>query len=82
VPGVHSPDREPIGVQVPRDLVVKLKKAARLQGASVTNFVERMIREKCGNVPLDGRDRKLISEATAKARITGRRIATKLVGRC
>jgi hypothetical protein len=65
-------------MQIPRELVVKLKKAARLQKISVTNFVERMIREKCGNVPLNGRDRKLIAEATAKARITGRRIATKV----
>jgi hypothetical protein len=79
MPGVHSPEREPISAQIDRVLVVKLKKAALLRGTSYSKLIERMIREKYCNVPLDGQDYELIEQAIHKAKTTGRRISTKVL---
>ena len=78
MPGQHSPDREPVSFQAPRDLAVKLKKAARRQGADVATLLTNLIEEKYGNIKLSAQDFECIAEATRRAKKEHRRIATIL----
>lgn len=78
VMNMHSPDREPLSLQVPRTLKVRLMRAAQRRGISVSELVTEILASKTANLPITAKDYEAIRIATEKAEKTGRRLATIL----
>ena len=72
----HSPDKEPLSLQIPRTLKVRLSKEAKHQGLKVSELVVRILAAETADIPLTSRDYEAIRIATEKAEKTGRRLAT------
>lgn len=72
----HSPDKEPLSLQIPRTLKVRLAKEARRQGLKLSELVVRILAAETANIPLSSQDYEAIRIATEKAEKTGRRLAT------
>jgi hypothetical protein len=77
MPNVHKPDREPISIQIPRHLMLRIKKAAHVRGETVTDFVGQILYARVQYVALTSEDYRRIADATERAEKTGKRVATK-----
>lgn len=76
MPAKHSPDKEPLSLQIPRPIMGRLKRAARKAGKKLPTFVIAILHEKTADTVLTSKDYAAIAEATARAERTGRRCAT------
>jgi uncharacterized protein (DUF1778 family) len=79
MPNIHKADREPLSIQIPRHLMLRIKKAAHMNGKSVTDFVSGALYTKVEQVGLTGDDYRRIADATELAEKTRKRVATKFV---
>lgn len=73
----HSPDKEPLSLQIPRTLKARLSRRAVQLGVSLPELVISILNEKTINVTLTSADYKAITEATKHAEKTGKRCATQ-----
>jgi hypothetical protein len=78
MPNVHRPDCEPISIQIPRQLMVRAKKAARKRGKTLTEYLSMLLHEDAKDEPLTSDDYFRIAEATRLAEQSGKRVATKV----
>jgi hypothetical protein len=76
MPGQHSPDKEPLSLQIPRALMGRLRIKARMLGMKLPGFVVAVLTEKTHDITLSSRDCQLIADATKQAEKTGKRCAT------
>ena len=76
MPNIHKADREPLSFQIPRHLMLRLKKCAKKRGQSLTQFATEALYSTVENVSLTADDYRRIAEATELAQSTGRRHAT------
>jgi hypothetical protein len=76
----HSPDKEPLSLQVPRTTKVRLTRAAKKQGISVSELVVKILAAETASWPITSNDYEAIRIATQKAEETGKRLATILDG--
>lgn len=77
MPNAHSPDKEPLSMQVPRTLLGRLKIKARKMGMSVPNYVVTILTHETKDIALSSKDYEAIARATRQAERTGRRCATR-----
>lgn len=76
MPGAHKPDKEPLGVQIPRRLHYRIRKAAKRRGVDVSVMITELLEDRFGYIPLSEVDKDIIEEATSLASKTHRRTAT------
>lgn len=76
MPGVHKPDKEPLGLQIHRRLHYCIRKAARQRGVDVSVMLTELFEGQFGHIPLSEEEKDVIEEATSLARRSGRRTAT------
>ena len=74
--GMYSPEKEPIGALVSRQLAYRAKKEAKKQGKDLSVFLIEMLEDRVGRVQLTSQDYEQIAKAVREAEITRRRIAT------
>jgi hypothetical protein len=74
----HSPDKEPLSLQVPRATKVRLTREAARKGMSVSELVVRILAAETANWSISSKDYEAIKRATAEAEKTKKRLATKL----
>jgi len=74
----HAPDKEPLSLQIPRTVKVRLEREARRRGIKVSELVTRILAAETSNIPISAKDYAAIQHATEQAEKTGRRLATKL----
>ena len=77
MPNAHSPDKEPLSMQIPRTLLGRLKIKARKMGMSVPNYVVTILTHETKDIALSSNDYEAIARATRQAERTGRRCATR-----
>jgi hypothetical protein len=77
MPDKHSPDKEPLSLQIPRTLRGRLIRAARKAGKTYPQYVTEQLTNATNDVTLSSADYQAIAEATAQAERTGKRLATK-----
>ena len=77
MPNAHSPDKEPLSMQIPRTLMGRLKLKARRMGMSVPNYVTTILTHETKEITLTSNDYEAIARATRQAERTGRRCATR-----
>ena len=77
MPNAHSPDKEPLSMQIPRTLLGRLKIKARKMGMSVPNYVTTILTHETKDIALSSKDYEAIARATRQAERTGRRCATR-----
>ena len=74
----HSPDKEPLSLQVPRQTKVRLVREAQRKGVKVSELVVEILAAKTANWSISSKDYEAIRSATEKAEKTKRRLATVL----
>jgi len=74
----HSPDKEPLSLQIPRTTRVRLSRAAQKRGMSLSEFVLRILASETANWTITSKDYEAIRKATQKAEETGKRLSTQL----
>ena len=74
----HSPDKEPLSLQVPRTMKVRLAREAKRQGISIATLVIKILAAETATWPISAKDYAAIQKATKKAEQTKKRIATLL----
>jgi hypothetical protein len=77
MPNVHSPDKEPLSMQIPRTLMGRLKLKARRMGMSVPSYVTSILTHETKDIALTSNDYEAIARATRQAERTGTRCATR-----
>jgi len=77
MPSQHSPDKEPLSLQVPRTTVMRLRRIARRRNVSMAQIVNEILAAKTSTTELTAKDYDAIAHATKQAEETGRRIATQ-----
>lgn len=77
MPSQHSPDKEPLSLQIPRTLMGRLRKAAKKSGVKVPAYVAAVLAQQTLDVVLTSHDYEAIAKATKEAEQTGRRCATR-----
>lgn len=77
MPNYHSPDKEPLSVQIPRSLMGKLKRQAKQMGVKLPTLITQLLTNATLNVTLSSEDYQAITDATRKAEQTGKRCATQ-----
>lgn len=80
MPSQHSPDKEPLSLQIPRTLMGRLRRRARELGTTLPSYVIGVLSERTAQVVLTSKDYEAIAEATRKAEKTGKRCATRFDG--
>jgi hypothetical protein len=76
----HSPDKEPLALQVPRTIKTRLTRESQRRGISVSELVVEILVAKTANWPISSKDYEAIRKATEEAEKTRRRLATILDG--
>jgi hypothetical protein len=76
----HSPDKEPLSLQVPRTIKVRLDREAARKGMTVSELVIRILAAETATWPISAKDYEAIRKATEAAQKTGKRLATILDG--
>lgn len=74
----HSPDKEPLSLQIPRTLKVRLYRMAQRQRIRVSELVVKILLAETAHIPISSGDYEAIAKATKKAEDTGKRLATVL----
>lgn len=74
----HSPDKEPLSLQVPRPLKVRLVRMAQKKKIKVSELVIKILFAETADIPISSRDYAAILKATQQAEKTGKRLATIL----
>ena len=69
-----------MSLQIPRPLMVRLKKEAARRGISVTELVTELLSAATANIDLSVDELRAIYESAKEAQKTGRRVATRLDG--
>jgi len=77
MPNQHRPDREPIGIMLPRTTMVRLRKYARRQALPTSVAAVNILTAAVQDEPLNSQDYDAIAQATKKAEETGQRSSTK-----
>jgi hypothetical protein len=78
MPNQHSPDKEVIGFYIPRTLAMRVRRAAKSRGLTITAFIEETLTHATRNTTLTPEDYLAIAEATQNAI---RRSSPKRTGR-
>jgi hypothetical protein len=76
----HSPDKEPLSLQIPRVTKTRLVREAQRRGIKVSQLVVEILATQTATWPLTSNDYEAIRKATEQAEKTNRRIATVLDG--
>ncbi len=76
MPNQHSPEKEPLALQIPRELMGKLKRRARDTKSSLPELVIYFLDQAAAHVVLTPEDHAAIARATQKAEDSGKRCAT------
>jgi Trm5-related predicted tRNA methylase len=74
----HSPDKEPLSLQIPRTTKTRLVREAQRRGIKVSELVVEILAAKTANWSISSKDYEAIRKATAIAEKTKRRLATVL----
>jgi hypothetical protein len=74
----HSPDKEPLSLQVPRTTKVRLVRAAQRRGVPLSELIIEILAAKTASWPITSKDYEAIQKATEKAEQTKKRLATIL----
>lgn len=74
----HSPDKEPLSLQIPRPTKVRLSREAQRRGIAMSELVIKILASETANWPITAKDYDAIKIATEKAQATGKRLATVL----
>lgn len=77
MPNAHSPDKEPLSLQIPRPLMGRLKLKARQMDMTLPNYIIAILTNETHDITLSSKDYEAIARATAEAERTGRRCATR-----
>lgn len=77
MPSQHSPDKEPLSLQVPRTTMMRLRRIARRRGVPLAQVVNEILAAQTATTELKAQDYAAIARATKQAEETGRRIATQ-----
>jgi|GEM_PF-1774552 len=77
MPNSHSPDKEPLSLQIPRTLMGRLRKLARKQGVKLPHLVTTILTSQTNDIVLTSKDYEAIARATQKAERTGKRCKTE-----
>lgn len=77
MPSQHSPDKEPLSLQVPRTLMGRLKREAKASHTKFPDYVIGYLSQKTNHIVLTSDDYEDIAKATKEAEKSGRRLATK-----
>ena len=80
MPSQHSPDKEPLSLQIPRTLMGRLRRRARDLGTTLPSYIIGILSERTSDVVLTSKDYEAIAEATRRAEKTGKRCATRFDG--
>lgn len=76
MPNIHKPDREPIGIMLPRTTMVRLRKHAHSHALSVQATATNIITAAVQDEVLTSDDYANIAHATKQAERTKRRTST------
>lgn len=74
----HSPDKEPLSLQIPRTLKVRLYRMAQKQRIKVSELVVKILLAETAQMPISSSDYEAIAKATKRSEETGKRLATIL----
>ncbi len=74
----HSPDKEPLSLQIPRTLKVRLYRMALKKRMNLSELVIKILLAETADIPISSGDYEAIASATKKAEKTGKRLATIL----
>ena len=77
MPNAHSPDKEPLSLQIPRPLMGRLKRKARQVDMTLPNYVIAILTNATRDVTLTSSDYEAIARATKQAEKGGKRCATR-----
>lgn len=78
MPNAHSPDKETLSCHMPRTLMVRLKKLAKLRRCTLPQLLIGIFTNETQDIVLTPRDYEAIAKATRLARETRKRRATRL----
>ena len=67
MPNQHSPDKEVIGFYVPRTLAMRVRRAAKTRGLTITAFIEETLTHATRQTTLTPEDYLQIAQATKDA---------------
>jgi hypothetical protein len=77
MPNAHSPDKEPLSLQIPRTLMGRLKLKARKLDMTLPHYIITILTNETHDITLTSKDYEAIARATREAERTGRRCATR-----
>ena len=67
MPNQHSPDKEVIGFYINRTLAMRVRRAAKSRGLTITAFIEETLTHATRNTTLQPEDYLAIAQATKDA---------------